>query len=172
MKKYRPIIAAALALTFYTFADILIWQRIFETNQMVQYADIYHTGWFVSLAGYAILGLGLDVGGLEGLCVLPDFPVCGRILGPGRYTLLPAGWKTHARHAAVAGCKSHDPSCLTGRCHWVCFALAESAGRSLPRALPVAKKNTTIFELAVFSHNLYFTNVERISASLSRFVIC
>jgi hypothetical protein len=57
MKKFRPIIAAALALTFYTFADILIWQRIFETNQMVQYADIYHTGWFVSLAGYAILGL-------------------------------------------------------------------------------------------------------------------
>lgn len=57
MKKYRPILAAALALIFYTFADILIWQRIFETNQMVQYADIYHTGWFVSLAGYAILGV-------------------------------------------------------------------------------------------------------------------
>jgi len=57
MKKYRPVFAAALALTFYTFADILIWQRIFETNQMVQYANIYHTGWFVSLAGYAILGI-------------------------------------------------------------------------------------------------------------------
>ncbi len=57
MKKYRPAIAAALALIFYTFADILIWQRIFETNQMVQYASIYHTGWFVSLAGYAILGV-------------------------------------------------------------------------------------------------------------------
>ena len=57
MRKYRPVLAAALALLFYTFADILIWQRIFETNQMVQYADIYHTGWFVSLAGYAILGV-------------------------------------------------------------------------------------------------------------------
>lgn len=57
MKKYRSVLAAALALTFYTFADILIWQRIFETNQMVQYASIYHTGWFVSLAGYAILGM-------------------------------------------------------------------------------------------------------------------
>jgi hypothetical protein len=57
MKKYRPILAAVLALTFYTFADILIWQRIFETNQMVQYASIYHTGWFVSLAGYAIMGV-------------------------------------------------------------------------------------------------------------------
>jgi hypothetical protein len=57
MKKYRPVLAAAMALLFYTFADILIWQRIFETNQMVQYANIYHTGWFVSLAGYAILGI-------------------------------------------------------------------------------------------------------------------
>jgi hypothetical protein len=57
MKKYRPVLAATLALLFYTFADILIWQRIFETNQMVQYANIYHTGWFVSLAGYAILGI-------------------------------------------------------------------------------------------------------------------
>lgn len=57
MKKYRPIIAAAMALIFYTFADILIWQRIFETNQMIEYARIYHTGWFVSLAGYAVLGL-------------------------------------------------------------------------------------------------------------------
>lgn len=57
MKKYRPVLAAVLALTFYTFTDILIWQRIFEANQMVQYADIYHTGWFVSLAGYAILGV-------------------------------------------------------------------------------------------------------------------
>lgn len=56
MNKYRPVLAAVLALTFYTFTDILIWQRIFEANQMVQYADIYHTGWFVSLAGYAILG--------------------------------------------------------------------------------------------------------------------
>ncbi|HET9914830.1 MAG TPA: hypothetical protein VFQ13_23265 [Anaerolineales bacterium] len=63
MKNYRPVLAAALALLFYTFADILIWQRIFETNQMVQYADIYHTGWFVSLAGYAILGVVLMWGG-------------------------------------------------------------------------------------------------------------
>src|SRR5574341_475581 len=57
MKKYRPIIAAALALLFYTFADILIWQRIFETNQLIEYASIYHTGWFVCLAGYAIIGI-------------------------------------------------------------------------------------------------------------------
>jgi len=57
MRKLRPVFAAAMALLFYTFADIFIWQRIFETNQMVEYADIYHTGWFISLAGYAILGV-------------------------------------------------------------------------------------------------------------------
>jgi hypothetical protein len=57
MKHYRPILAALMALLFYTIADILIWQRIFEANQMVQFADIYHTGWFVSLAGYAIIGI-------------------------------------------------------------------------------------------------------------------
>lgn len=57
MKKYRPVIAAVMALLFYTLADILIWQRIFETNQMIEYASIYHTGWFVSLAGYAIIGV-------------------------------------------------------------------------------------------------------------------
>ncbi|HET9587290.1 MAG TPA: hypothetical protein VFO91_00755 [Anaerolineales bacterium] len=57
MKKYRPVIAAVMALLFYTLADILIWQRIFETNQMIEYASIYHTGWFVSLAGYAIMGV-------------------------------------------------------------------------------------------------------------------
>src|SRR6266540_6470503 len=57
MKKYRPVVAAALALFFYNLADILIWQRIFEANHMVRYANIYHTGWFVSLAGYATLGI-------------------------------------------------------------------------------------------------------------------
>lgn len=57
MKKYRPIFAAITALLFYTFADILVWQRIFEANNMVEHADTYHIGWFVSLAGYAAIGL-------------------------------------------------------------------------------------------------------------------
>ena len=56
MKKLRPILTALVALLFYTVTDILIWQRIFEANQMVEYADMYHTGWFVTLAGYALLG--------------------------------------------------------------------------------------------------------------------
>lgn len=57
MKKHRPVLAAAIALLCYTFTDILIWQRIFEANQMTEYASIYHTGWFVSLAGYAMIGV-------------------------------------------------------------------------------------------------------------------
>jgi hypothetical protein len=50
MKKYRTVIATLIALFFYTVTDILIWQRIFETHNMVEYADLYHTGWFVTLA--------------------------------------------------------------------------------------------------------------------------
>jgi hypothetical protein len=57
MRKIRPILAVALALFFYTVTDILVWQRIFEFHRLVEYADMYHTGWFVSLAGYATIGL-------------------------------------------------------------------------------------------------------------------
>jgi hypothetical protein len=37
--------------------DILVWQRVFETHKLLEYADTYHTGWFVSLAGYATIGV-------------------------------------------------------------------------------------------------------------------
>ena len=57
MKKYRPIIATLIALVFYTSTDILIWQRVFEANQLTHHANTYHIGWFVSLAGYALLGM-------------------------------------------------------------------------------------------------------------------
>ena len=57
MSKIRPILAVVLALFFYTVTDILVWQRIFEFHRLVEYADMYHTGWFVSLAGYATIGL-------------------------------------------------------------------------------------------------------------------
>ena len=57
LKKYRPVLATIIALLFYTGTDILVWQRIFEANQMIEYADVYHTGWFISLAGYAVMGL-------------------------------------------------------------------------------------------------------------------
>jgi hypothetical protein len=57
MRKIRPIIAALIAIFFYTMTDILVWQRVFETHKLVEYADTYHTGWFVSLAGYATIGI-------------------------------------------------------------------------------------------------------------------
>lgn len=57
MNKYRPIFASLIALLFYTGTDILVWQRVFETNQLIYFADYYHTGWFVSLAGYATIGV-------------------------------------------------------------------------------------------------------------------
>ena len=57
MRKIRPILAVTLALMFYTVTDILVWQRIFEYHRLVEYADMYHTGWFVSLAGYATIGV-------------------------------------------------------------------------------------------------------------------
>jgi hypothetical protein len=57
MRKYRPILATLIALLFYTLTDILVWQRIFEAHNMVEYAGAYHAGWFVSLAGYATMGV-------------------------------------------------------------------------------------------------------------------
>ena len=57
MKTFRPIFAALIAIFFYTVTDILVWQRVFETNELVKYANTYHTGWFVSLAGYATIGI-------------------------------------------------------------------------------------------------------------------
>jgi MFS family permease len=62
-KNYRPAIAALIALLFYTVTDILIWQRIFEANQMVEYANTYHAGWLASLVGYALIGVLLMWGG-------------------------------------------------------------------------------------------------------------
>jgi hypothetical protein len=57
MKSLRPVAATLIALLFYTVVDILIWQRIFEANNMPEYANTYHSGWFISLAGYAIMGV-------------------------------------------------------------------------------------------------------------------
>jgi hypothetical protein len=56
MYKYRPIFATLIALLFYTITDILIWQRVFEANNLTHFAGTYHTGWFVTLAGYGLLG--------------------------------------------------------------------------------------------------------------------
>ncbi len=57
MMKLRPLLAAAVGIVCYAVTDIMIWQRIFEANQMVRYAGSYHAGWAVSLAGYATVGV-------------------------------------------------------------------------------------------------------------------
>jgi hypothetical protein len=57
MNKLRSLLAALMAVGCYTITDILVWQRIFESHQMIEYADMFHTGWFVSLAGYAAVGV-------------------------------------------------------------------------------------------------------------------
>ncbi len=57
MVRLRALIAAVVGLLFYSVTDILVWQRIFEANQMVGYANSYHVGWLVSLLGYAAIGV-------------------------------------------------------------------------------------------------------------------
>ncbi len=57
MVRLRALIAALAGLLFYSVTDILVWQRIFEANQMVGYANSYHVGWLVSLVGYAAIGV-------------------------------------------------------------------------------------------------------------------
>ncbi len=57
MIRLRPLVAAAVGIVCYAVTDILVWQRIFEANQMVGFAGRYHTGWVVSLAGYAAVGI-------------------------------------------------------------------------------------------------------------------
>lgn len=57
MIRVRPLLAAVVGLLFYAVTDILVWQRIFEANKMIGFADAYHTGWLVSLAGYATIGV-------------------------------------------------------------------------------------------------------------------
>lgn len=53
----KPMIALFIALLFYVRADILIWQRIFETNELWWYDWIYHKGWFTMLYGFIVLGV-------------------------------------------------------------------------------------------------------------------
>jgi hypothetical protein len=59
MGRFRAPLAALIALVFYTATDILVWQRIFESNQLIEYAGSYHLGWFISLAGYAVVGVAI-----------------------------------------------------------------------------------------------------------------
>ena len=50
--------ALAVAMFFYAKMDILIWQRIFEANELVDLGiGVYHWGWFQGLFGFMVLGI-------------------------------------------------------------------------------------------------------------------
>lgn len=49
-------IAVVVALLTYTIVDIMIWQRIFEKNELYIYSALYHPGWTVMLVGDMVLG--------------------------------------------------------------------------------------------------------------------
>lgn len=56
MKRYW--LALTVAMFFYAQMDILIWQRIFEANDLIELGvGVYHWGWFQSLIGFMILGI-------------------------------------------------------------------------------------------------------------------
>lgn len=53
----KGALTALYALTLYTVSDILVWQRIFEANELWQYDKAYHIGWHITLCGYLLAGL-------------------------------------------------------------------------------------------------------------------
>ncbi len=55
MKRYW--FALAVAMFFYAKTDILIWQRIFESHQLIEIGNgVYHWGWIQTLFGFMVLG--------------------------------------------------------------------------------------------------------------------
>ena len=145
MQKYRTVIATLIALFFYTITDILIWQRIFEANNMVGYANLYHTGWFVTLAGYAIMGT------MERLPVFCYLALRRRVQRPGRCPLLSTGPQAYAGSPPLAGFQSNDLPCHPRRrdrfcgllvifaCHSVFLpVLAESNGDTGCQSIVIA----------------------------------
>jgi len=54
---FRFFVALAIALFFFAKVDILIWQRIFETNELWELGiGTYHYGWTYALFGFMALG--------------------------------------------------------------------------------------------------------------------
>jgi len=55
--QFRALFAALIALLSYAVTDLLVWQRIFESNELIEYADTCRLGWFFLLTGYATVGV-------------------------------------------------------------------------------------------------------------------
>lgn len=52
----RVVLAVAVGLGFYSLSDVLLWQRIFEANNLSTFDDAYQTGHVAILVG--IIGVG------------------------------------------------------------------------------------------------------------------
>lgn len=65
-------LALAVALFFYAKMDILIWQRIFETHELVDLGvGTYHWGWIQGLFGFMALGMILCYPSLRHMVTFP-----------------------------------------------------------------------------------------------------
>lgn len=53
----RVVIAIPISIAFFAWQDVLIWQRIFESDALYQYAGTYHDGWRVMLYGMCALAV-------------------------------------------------------------------------------------------------------------------
>ena len=51
----RVWLLVLVGLVLWSLQDILIWQVIFETDELWQYDGIYHRGWYVMLYGQIVL---------------------------------------------------------------------------------------------------------------------
>ncbi len=60
----KSALGVVTALVFYALADIMLWQRIFESHKLDYYAYLYHPGWYVMLVGEIVLG---------GLLLIPNW---------------------------------------------------------------------------------------------------
>ena len=66
--------ALAVAMFFYAKMDILIWQRIFETHELIEFGiGVYHWGWFQSLIGFMLLGVMICYPNLRRMISFPLF---------------------------------------------------------------------------------------------------
>lgn len=52
----KLILSIIVSFLFYTIYDIMVWQRIFESNELWHFGEQYHSGWYVMLFGFIVLG--------------------------------------------------------------------------------------------------------------------
>ncbi len=57
MIRWRVVALSGACLCAFAWQDVLLWQRIFEHNQLAQYSSIYCDGWRVMLDTVTLLGM-------------------------------------------------------------------------------------------------------------------